>query len=161
MFKRILKIVGIVLGCTIVGVGILTGVLALQGKFKKPYQEPNSIYFDIENDTLNVTYYCNNFVASNMDSTYELLNQNPTKKLNVYSFVLKATPDNVTELDCTMVVEKGSELIEFCTANGNPYAGGTRSKIKIGERVYFKIKNDFDNSIDNDTTRIMKKQKVK
>ena len=159
MFKRILKIVGIVLGCTIVGVGILTGVLALQGKFKKPYQEPNSIYFDIENDTLNVTYYCNNFVASNMDSNYELLNQNPTKKLNVYSFVLKATPDNVTELDCTMVVEKGSELIEFCTANGNPYAGGTRSKIKIGERVYFKIKNDFDNSIDNDTTANYEKTK--
>lgn len=153
MFKRILKIVGIVLGCTVVGVGILTGVLALQGKFKKPYQEPNSIYFDIDENVLNVTYYCDNFVASQLDPNYELLSQDSSKKLNVYSFVLKATPDNVTELDCTMAVEKGGELIEFCSANGNAYAGGVRSKVKIGERVYFKIKNTFDNSIANNTTQ--------
>lgn len=152
MFKRILKIVGIVLGCTVVGVGILTGVLALQGKFKKPYQEPNSIYFDIDENVLNVTYYCNNFVASQMDPNYELLRENPTKNLNVYSFVLKATPDDVTELDCTMVVEKGSELIEFCSANGKAYANGVRSNVKIGERVYFRIKNTFDNSIADNTT---------
>lgn len=147
MFKKILKIVGIVLGCTVVGVGILAGVLALQGKFKEPYQEPDSIYFDLQDGVLNVTYYCDNFVASKKDEKFEFAQiQDNKNRLNIYSFKLKATPDDVTELDCTMTVARGSELIEFCDKDGNLYSGGSRSKIKIGEEVYFKIKNTFDNS---------------
>lgn len=153
MFKKILKIVGMVLGCTVVGVGVLAGVLALQGKFKAPYQEPDSIYFDIDGGVLDVTYYCDNFVASKKDEKFEFSKiEGNEDKLNIYCFELKATPEDVTELDCTMVVERGGELIEFCDKDGNAYSGGARSKIKIGEKVYFKIKSTFDNSNQNNLT---------
>ncbi|MBQ8431132.1 MAG: hypothetical protein IJX26_04280, partial [Clostridia bacterium] len=138
MFKRILKIFSIVLLVAIAGVGVVVGVLFLQGKFKEPYVEPTSIYFDIENNTLDVTYYCNNLTTEGYT------------KSNVYSFVLKAKPSDVTELDCLMTTKSGSQLIEFCDKNGNPLnTNSLQSDIKIGERVYFKIKSSFDNTTEN------------
>ena len=102
MFKRILKIFGIVLLCATIGMGVLVGVLFLQGKFKKPYVEPTKIYFDYENNELDVTYFCNN------------LDYKGNPKSNINSFVLKALPENVTELNCTMSVGLGRDLISFC-----------------------------------------------
>lgn len=131
MFKRILKIFGIVLGCSLIGVGVLVGILFLQGKFKKPHIEPTKIFFDYENSELNVTYYANG-------SDYKNVAQS-----NIYSFVLKALPEDVTELDCAMSVGLGRDLISFCDKDGNPVSS---SNIKIGQTVYFKINDVFDNA---------------
>ena len=137
MFKRILKIFGIVMACAVVGIGVMIGVMFLQGKFKEPYVEPTSIYFDLENDTLNVTYYCGDKTYDGQDAS------------NIYSFVLKATPADVTEKICSMYIESGAELIEFCNSKGEPLDTSLQSQIKIGEVVYFKIKSSFDNTTEN------------
>lgn len=133
MFKRILKVVGIVLACVLVGLGILVGILFLHGKFKKSHVEPTRIYFDYENSELNVTYYCNG------------VDYKGAKQSNIYSFVLKATPEDVTELDCAMSVGVGRDLITFCDENGKVISS---SNIKIGQTVYFKINDNFDNASD-------------
>lgn len=129
MFKRIFKIFGIVLGCALIGVGVLVGILFIQGKFKTPHIEPTKIYFDYENSELNVTYYADN-------SDYK---DNPQS--NIYSFALKALPEDVTELDCAMSVGLGRDLISFCDKDGKPVSS---SKIKIGQTIYFKINDGFD-----------------
>ena len=64
-------------------------------------------------------------------------------KSNINSFVLKALPENVTELNCTMSVGLGRDLISFCDKDGNPVSSST---IKIGQAVYFKINDTFDNA---------------
>ena len=138
MFKRIIKIVAIVLACAIAGLGIMIGIMFLRGEFKEPYVEPSSIYFDIPDHTLNVTYYANNKTYNGQDAS------------NIYSFELKATPANVTEKLCFMNIEWGAELIEFCDAFGEPLDNASlQSQIKIDEKIYFKIKPNFDNTPSN------------
>jgi len=139
MAKKILKIFAIVLAVSVVGVGILVGVMFLQGKFDEPYQEPTGLYFDIPDNVLNVTYDC---------TKNDLYDENG-EPYNVYSFVLNARPANVTELNCMMTVVSGGQLIEFCGQDGKPLENeGVVSTIQIGKRIYFKIKNNFDNTSD-------------
>lgn len=141
MKKRFLKIFGIVFGVAIAIFGAIIGVMALRGAFKKPYVEPSKLYFDLPYDESSSSYY--------MDVTY-YCNQKDTKgepKSNIYYFILKAKPSDTTELNCRMVVESGSELINFCDKEGNYLSNADAGKVKINKPVYFEISNQFDNNI--------------
>lgn len=138
MAKRIFKIVGIVFGVAIVLFGAIIGIMALQGKFKKPHIEPKSLYFDLSYDQVERTYYMDvTYYANELDTKGEV-------KSNLNYFILRATPDNVTELDCTMQVVWGQDLIDFCDEEGNLLSNEEKSKVKINKPVYFKISSDYD-----------------
>jgi len=143
MKKRVLKIFAIVFGVAIALFGAIIGVMAIRGDFKKPHIEPTSLYFDLPYDEadgsyyMDVTYYCNE-----VDTKGE-------RKSNIYYFILRSKPDDTTELDCTMTVESGSELIDFCDREGNFLSNADSAKVKINKPVYFKLSSDFDNNTEN------------
>ena len=145
MKKKFFKIFGIVFGVAIGIFGAIIGVMALQGKFKQPHIEPNLLYFDLPTDYddqgklfyyKDVTYYCNG------------LDVKGDEKSNIYSFTLKAQPDNTTELGCKMVIESGSELITVCNKEGEALSNEERMNVNINRPVYFKINDTFDNDVD-------------
>lgn len=140
MFKKVLKIFGIVFGSFTVFFGVILGAMFLMGKFDKPHIEPNKLYFDLNYDESSKSYY--------MDVTYYCkgLTVKGEKASNIYSFTLRANPEDVTELNCNMVVESGKELIEFCDKDGNKIPNEQMSNVRINYPVYFKISDKFDNS---------------
>ena len=131
MTKKIFKIIGIVLGSVTAFVGVVVGIMALQGKFKKPVVYPTRLSFMQSEQTIVVT--------------------NDTNK--VYSFVLNGFADN-SEYDVNQkssylnfVNNTGSNLITLCDKNGKSLKNDSdrydssknRYIIECNEPTYFKV----------------------
>ena len=133
MGKRILKVVGIVLGSVTAFVGVVVGVLAAQGKFKTPIVYPKVLAFDQSERTI----------------AYSGVEQGRTE--TIYSYKLIGTNDefehevNKTLCDVWFVNNVGSNLIELCDANGTPLtANKGRYQINANTLSYFKVNAKYD-----------------
>lgn len=127
MFKRILKVVGfVILGVALV-VGGMIGVMAIRGDFKDKKIEPTEISFQIDNVKLN--YNIN--MASEED--------------NIYSFTIKALPEDVTELECTLKVSE--PIITFKKKEGEKWVDYNSNIFYLNRPIYFALKNITDENI--------------
>lgn len=136
MFKKIMKIAGIVVGSVAVFTGAVIGVMAAMGKFKKKKIYPNRLFF----------------AETEQVVIFDEINQ-PDKW---YSFVVSGenteSKYNVNMKDCYISFENNKEatkLIELYDKNKNKLEANKsgRFEVECNEPVYYKVKpqeQDFD-----------------
>lgn len=132
MFKRILKIFGIVFLGAVILVGCVIGFMAIRGDFKKKKIEPTEVYFDIGGVSI-----------ENMELEY---NVGSTADENIYSFTVKALPEDATELECTLKVSEPS-FITFKTKKDGEWVDYTSNAFYLNRPIYFAINNVTDDNI--------------
>lgn len=127
LFKRILKIFGLVFLGAVLLVGGVIGVMAIRGDFKKKTIEPTEVNFEI--DKVNLEY---NVGADNDD--------------NIYSFVVRAQPEDVTELECALKVSEPS-LITFKTKKDGVWVDYTSNVFYLNRPIYFSLNNVTEENV--------------
>lgn len=104
MFKRIVKITGIVLLSGVGLIGIVAGILAIQGKFSEQRIIPQSLSFATYNTddtyTTNNTYYVDDSMSG-----------------DALTFKVVATPEDTTVNDISLDIKSGDNLIQIITEN--------------------------------------------
>ncbi len=135
MFKRILKVVGIVLGVVAIGVGLIVAYLAATGEFKKKVVKPTSVHFaisDVEPEVLD-------------EATGELIyplvyDVNATDEEQIFSFVVGAEPADVTVRECTITISaQSSRLITFKHKVDGVWQDYKSNSFYLNQRVYFVV----------------------
>lgn len=123
MFKRIMKILGIVFGCFVVVIGASVGIFALKGGFTHEKIEINNLTLNKAEDT--------------EDTSYEI--NNTSTKLTVYTMADVTTSVSFSPLDAT---EKNLSVtvtgIDGVLANKDELSSG----IIAGEDFKIKIRKD-------------------
>ena len=129
MKHKILKVIGITLGCILAFIGVVVGVMAIMGKFKKQNIAPTQL-----------TFLENNFEVKNDYSG------------SLHSFMLTGTSDKgeVNQNDCYIYFISrddsgniyGEELITLCNENGEPLVSDNQGRysIKCNEPTYYYFK---------------------
>lgn len=138
MKGKIFKVIGIVLGVIVAFVGVVVGVMAIQGKFKKPVVYPNELIFET-----------NNFVVVNDDSlddvhlhSFTLTGRNGDKAVNRKTCYIKF----VDYLNDESIY--GDELITLCNANKEPLPVTENGyQVNCNEPIYYTFKPMGSNPI--------------
>lgn len=133
MFKRILKISGIVLLAFTIGVGLIVAYLAITGEFKKKVVHPTSVGFSIEGSEAEV------LDEETGELSYPLIcDVNATDEESVFSFNLTAEPADVTVRDCTITLNPaGARLITFKHKVNGEWEDYKSNSFKLNQKVYF------------------------
>ncbi len=136
MKGKILKVVGIVLLSILAFVGVVVGVMAIQGKFKRPIVYPSELVFET-----------NNFVVVNDDTVDDV---------HLHSFILTGKNGNKTVNRKTCYLKfvdrigseyvYGEELITLCHSDKTPIEKETEGnfvgyyKVNCNEPIYYTFK---------------------
>ena len=120
MFKRIMKISGIVLLAFVLIIGGVVAFLAIRGDFKKKVIKPTSIEFSIEETKL--------LFDVGVDAN------------KVNSFTISAEPTNITENECTIKLSDTS-LIEFVTWVDGKWEVYKSNTFYLNRPIYFRVKD--------------------
>ena len=134
MFKRIVKVSGIVLLGFVLLIGGVVAFLAIRGDFKKKVVRPTSIDFSIKKTDL--------VFDAHWIGQENLVNE------QIFSFTITAQPADVTVRECKLKVIN-SNLIEFgrLDENGN-WKVYNSSTFYLNTPIYFKLKNVTDEMVD-------------
>ncbi len=127
MFKRIMKISGIVLLAFVLIIGSVVAFLAIRGDFKKKVIKPTSIEFSVEETNL--------LFDVGIDAG------------KVHSFTIKAEPANITEAECTIKLSDTS-LIEFVNWVDGKWEVYKSNTFYLNKPIYFRVKNITDENVD-------------
>lgn len=131
LFKRILKIFGIVSLGAVVLIGCVIGVMAIRGDFKEKKIEPTEISFEV--DGLKVE-------GENIKLEYDV---SASVDENIYSFTVKAFPEDTTELECAVKVSEPS-LITFKTKKDGEWVDYNSDVFYLNRPIYFSLNNVTD-----------------
>lgn len=127
MFKRIMKITGVVVGAVAVFVGAVIGVMAAMGKFKKKKIYPNRLFFA---ETEQVIVYD----ASKPDEWYSFMVMGENTE----------TTNSVNQKSCYVSFENSdaADLIELYSKNKEKLIANTsgRFEVECNEPIYYKVK---------------------
>ncbi len=128
MFKRILKVVGLVLLGFVLLIGGVVGFMAIRGDFKKQVIKPTSINFSIEKTDLI------------LDAT---ISDNPTLgNGRVHSFTIKAEPLDTNVTECTLKLS--APLITFVKWETDKWVENATSTFHLNTPIYFVVNNVVD-----------------
>lgn len=128
MFKRILKISGIVLAVFIGLIGIAFGIMAIRGDFSNRKIKPETLFFvNDAGEKINSMYY-----------TDEVFYDESGEIIDKLYFIVDADPENVNVLDVDVIIssEVGQNLIGFADENGDLQSFTTA---QIGKKTYFDL----------------------
>lgn len=134
MFKRILKVVGIVLLGFVLLIGGVVAFMAIRGDFKKQVINPTAISFSITKTELL-------FDAN-------LIGQESLKNEQIFTFTILAEPLNVTETECILNVMSGSSLIQFKEWKNGKWVDYNSNKFYINKPIYFQLKDVTEENVD-------------
>ena len=155
MVKKIFIVIGIVFGVVGAFTGVVLGVMAAQGKFKKQIVYPDAIILPdeivvtIDNSAKNVKEGANGneFVTDNQIHYFGITNSRKDNK-------------KVTMTDCELeILGNGSQYIMLCDVNGNklePLETDSRKyAVSSSQYVYFKVKT-INQSVKQNCRAILK-----
>ena len=134
MFKRILKVVGIVLLGFVLLIGGVVAFMAIRGDFKKQVINPTAISFSITKTELL-------FDAN-------LIGQESLKNEQIFTFTILAEPLNVTETECILNVMSGRSLIQFKEWKNGKWVDYNSNKFYINKPIYFQLKDVTEENVD-------------
>ena len=104
MFKRIMKIVGLSF-CGVVGVfGIIAGVMAIRGDFKKVKIKPTGLYFSADEK-----YFADNKLLLS-----------PVEDTDAFYFQVKADNEDCNVLGIKLSITSGADVIKIVDKNNSP-----------------------------------------
>lgn len=134
MFKRIMKISGIVLLAFVLIIGGVVAFLAIRGDFKKKVIKPTAIEFSIEETKL--------LFDVGVDAN------------KVNSFTISAEPANITEKECTIRLSDTS-LIEFVTWVDGEWKVYKSNTFYLNKPIYFRVKDINAENADSYTDGVL------
>ncbi len=135
MAKRIFKVIGIVLASIVGFTGVVVGVMAIMGKFKKPVVYPQQLVF-AEQEIV---------VVDNGEYQTVAVGENELSlSKETFTFELKGYSNEeheVTEKTCLLTVLDNSNLIKLTNQSGEPLTpeANGRFKINCNEPTYFRL----------------------
>ncbi len=135
MFKRILKISGIVLLSFVMLIGVVVAFLAIRGDFKKKVIKPTDIKFTISKVDLVFDATC--IDQENLDNE------------QIFSFTISALPLDVTERECIITVLEGSSLIQFKQYVNGKLEDYNSNKFYLNTPIYFQLKNVTEDNVED------------
>ena len=136
MFKRIIKILGLVVLGFVVVIGGTIGFMAIRGDFKKQVIKPTAIDFSVE--------------VSDLKFDVKQLGSQTIANEQICSFTILSKPDNVTELECTLKLNNPT-LITFVKWNRTKgvWEDYNSNKFYLNEPIYFRL-NDVTEKNEKD-----------
>lgn len=133
MFKKIVKIFGLVFLGAVVMVGGVVGFMAIRGDFKKKKIEPTEVGFEVGGVKVGL---------ENVKLEYDV---SASVDENIYSFTIKTLPEDATELECAIKVSERS-LITFKTKKDGEWVDYTSNVFYLNRPIYFSLNNVTDDN---------------